>query len=73
MATDPPQIGQLVYYTMVPIAILMKVGDSENLWKVGIVVENINSYQCIIMGDGGKEERCCTTMIRKIWPGDQSP
>tara|TARA_Y100000592_G_C5431258_1_gene298481 strand:- start:220 stop:432 length:213 start_codon:yes stop_codon:yes gene_type:complete len=68
MVTDQPQIGQLVYYTMVPLAMLMKVQDAGNLWKVGIVVKNINSYQCIIMGDGGKEEQCWTTMVRKIGP-----
>ena len=68
MVTDPPQIGQLVYYTTIPLAMLMKVRDAGNLWKVGIVVENINSYQCIIMGDGGKEEQCWTTMVRKIGP-----
>ena len=69
MVTDPPKIGQLVYYTNIPLALLMKVSDSGNLWKVGIVVENINSYQCIIMGDGGKEEQCWTTMVRIIRTG----
>ena len=69
MVTDTPKIGQLVYYTNIPLALLMKVSDSGNLWKVGIVVENINSYQCIIMGDGGKKEQCWTTMVRIIRTG----
>ena len=73
MVADTPKIGQLVYYTTVPIALLMKVKNSESLWQVGIVVENIDNYQCIIMGVGGKRERCWTTMVRTIEIGDQSP
>lgn len=66
MVTNPPQIGKLVYYTTTPIALLMKTEDSENLWKIGIILQNIDNYQYIIMGENGKEEQCWITMVRQL-------
>ncbi len=66
MATNQLSIGSLVYYTAIPIALYMKTNDAKNLWKVGMIIDYVDNYQCIILDKDGQEKKCWTTMLRQM-------
>jgi hypothetical protein len=46
------EVGDLVYWSIEPLAFYMKPDDSMELWKIGMFVEHKNDNQGIIMFEG---------------------
>lgn len=63
MLNDDLQIGQLVYWTEEPLALLMKPKDAGRLWKIGMLIERNKKGKCIIMNEGGDLIHCDRGMI----------
>ena len=59
------EIGDLIYWTNTPIAMLMKPKDGGNLWKIGIIIQNKNSKKYIVLSDGAVQE-CIHTMVKNF-------
>ena len=65
MFNDNLRIGQIIYWTEEPLALLMRPQDAGRLWKIGMLIERNIEGKCIIMNEGGDLVRCDRGMIRK--------
>tara|TARA_Y100001973_G_C5150360_1_gene307747 strand:- start:1016 stop:1225 length:210 start_codon:yes stop_codon:yes gene_type:complete len=59
------EIGELIYWTEVPIALLMKPEDAGNLWKIGVIIGHKTKKKYIVLSNGILQE-CLRTMVKKL-------
>jgi len=65
MYNDNLRIGQIIYWTEEPLALLMRPEDAGRLWKVGLLVDRNIQNKCIIMKEGGDLIHCDRAYIRE--------
>ena len=63
MLNDELRVGQIIYWTEEPLALLMKPKDAGRLWKVGLLVEKNFNKDCVIMNEKGDLIKCSRAMI----------
>ena len=67
MLNDNLRIGQIIYWTEEPLALLMRPQDAGRLWKIGMLIDKNNEGKCVIMIAGGDLINCDRGMIREYF------
>ena len=65
MSNDNLRIGQIIYWTEEPLALLMRPQDAGRLWKIGMLIDRNIEGKCIIMNEGGDLVYCDRGMVRE--------
>tara|TARA_B100000700_G_scaffold211705_1_gene232727 strand:+ start:386 stop:610 length:225 start_codon:yes stop_codon:yes gene_type:complete len=65
MLNDNLRIGQIIYWTDEPLALLMRPEDAGRLWKIGLLIDRNIRNKCIIMKEGGDLIHCDRAMVRE--------
>ena len=65
MFNDTLRVGQIIYWTEEPLALLMKPKDAGRLWRVGILIERNFQKDCVIMNEKGDLIKCARAFIKE--------